>query len=58
MKQVAFLEFGGLVFDTGFILEDELKDGRRTFLNKIDIYFYETIRGLVRNNSRLHIPFK
>ena len=43
MKQVAFLEFGGLLFDTGFILEDELKDGRWTFLDKIDKYFYETI---------------
>ena len=34
-----FLEFMGLVFDTSMILEDELEDGRRTSLDKIDRYF-------------------
>jgi hypothetical protein len=58
MNKVAFLEFVGLVFDTGIILEDELEDGRRTSLDKIDRYFYETISSLLRNNDRPYIPFK
>jgi hypothetical protein len=58
MNKVAFLELVGLVFDTSFILEDELEDGR-TSPDKIDRYFYETIWGLLRNNgSRPYIPFK
>jgi hypothetical protein len=36
VKKVVFLEFVGLVFDTGFILKDDLEDGRRTSLDKID----------------------
>jgi hypothetical protein len=36
MKKVAFLEFVGLVFDTGFILKDELEDGSRTSLDKFN----------------------
>jgi hypothetical protein len=36
MNMIAFLEFAGLVFDTGTILEDELEDGCRTSLDKID----------------------
>jgi hypothetical protein len=36
MDPVAFLEFAGLVFDTGFVLENELKDGHRTSLDKVD----------------------
>ena len=38
-----FLKFAGLVFDAGVILEDKLEVGRRTSLDKIDKYFYETI---------------
>jgi hypothetical protein len=56
--KVAFLELVGLVFDTGIILEDELEDGRRTPLDKIDRYFYESICGPHRNNGRPYIPFK
>ena len=41
--EIAFLEFVGFVFDTGIILEDELKIGLRASLHKIDRYFYETI---------------
>ena len=55
MNKVAMLEFVGLVFDTGIILEDELEDGRRASLDKIDKYFYETISSLFGNNSRLYI---
>jgi hypothetical protein len=36
MNKVAFLEFVGLAFDTGFIREDKLEDGLRTSLDKID----------------------
>ena len=36
INQVALLEFSGLVFDTSFVLEDELKFGRWTFLDKTD----------------------
>jgi hypothetical protein len=43
MNKVAFLEFAGLVFDTCFILEDKLEDGRRTSLDKVDKYFYEAM---------------
>ena len=47
-----FLEFMGLVLDTGMILEDELEDVRRKSkrksLNKIDRYFYETISSVLR----------
>ena len=43
VNENVFLEFAGLVFDTGVILEDELEDGRWTSVDKIDKYFYETI---------------
>ena len=43
MNKVALLEFMGLVFDTGMILEDELEDGRRTLLDKIDRDSYENM---------------
>jgi hypothetical protein len=36
MHMVAFLESGGLVFETSIIREDELEDGLRTCLDKID----------------------
>jgi hypothetical protein len=58
MNTIAFLEFVGLVFDTGFVLENELEDGRRASRDKIDKYFYEIIWGLLRSNSRPYIPFK
>jgi hypothetical protein len=47
--KVTFLEFDGLVLDTGIILEDKLEVGLRTSLDKIDRYFYETISCLLRN---------
>ena len=45
--KVAFLEFFGHMFDTGIVLEDKLEVGLRTFLPKIDRYFYETISCLL-----------
>jgi hypothetical protein len=36
MNKVTFLEFVGLVFDTSIISEDELEDGLRTSLDKVD----------------------
>ena len=57
--KVALLEFVGLVFDAGIVLQDELKDRRRTSLDKIDRYFYETISCLLRDHGKLYIlPFK
>ena len=53
MNNVAMLEFVGLVFDTGIILEDELEDGRRTSLDKK--YFYESISSLFGNHGRPYI---
>ena len=41
VKKVALLEFVGLVFDTGIILEDELEVRGPTPLDKMDRYFYE-----------------
>ena len=58
MNKVAMLEFIGLVFDTGIILDDELEDGRRTSLDKIDKYFYETISSLFGNNRPYIITFQ
>ena len=58
MNRVALLEFSGLVFDTCFILEDELYVGRRTVLDKIDKYHYKKISGLLKHNGRPYIPFK
>ena len=54
MNEVALLEFMGLVFDTGIILEDKLEPehGRRRLLDKIDRYFYETISSVLGNNNR------
>ena len=57
-NRVALLEFVGLVFDAGIVFQDELKDGRRTSVDKIDRYFYETILCLLRDNDRPYIPFK
>ena len=45
--KVTFLEFIGLVFDTGILLEDKLEVGLRTSLHKVDRYFYETISCLL-----------
>jgi hypothetical protein len=47
MNKVTLLEFMGLVFDTGMILEDQLEDGRRTSVDKIDRYFWETMSNLL-----------
>ncbi len=58
MNKGAILEFVGLVFDTGVVLENELEVGRRTSLDKIDKYLYATISSLLRNNGRPHVPFK
>ena len=38
-----FLEFIGLVFETGIILDDKPEVELGTSLYKIDRYFYETI---------------
>ena len=46
-NRVSFLEFVRLMFDTGIVFEDELKDGRRTSL-KSNKYFYKTISRLLR----------
>jgi hypothetical protein len=50
-----FLEFAGLVFDTGFILEDELEDGRRASLDKMDRYFCATILSVFGDNGSSYI---
>ena len=42
VNKSVFLEFAGLVFDAGVILDDELEDVRWTTGDKIDKYFYET----------------
>ena len=39
-------------------LEHELEIGCRTFLDKIDRYFYVTILILLKKNDRSCIPFK
>ena len=36
VNKVVFLEFAGVAFDAGVILEDELKVRLRTSLDKID----------------------
>jgi hypothetical protein len=36
MDEVPFLEPAGLEFDTGFVLENELEDGRWTSHDKFD----------------------
>ena len=58
MNKVAFLEFVGFLFDSGIVLEDEFEDRRWPSFDKINIYFYETISSLLRNNGRPYIPFK
>ena len=50
-NRVTLLEFVGLVFDTNMILEDELKGGCRTALDKVDKYFYKIISSLLRNHN-------
>ena len=45
--KVAFLEFVGLVFDTGIILQDKPEVGLWTSLHKMDGYIYETIVHIV-----------
>lgn len=46
-KKIAFLKFVGPVFDTGFILEYDLEDGRRAYLDKFDKYFSKSICSLL-----------
>ena len=59
MNKVALLEFVGFAFDTCFILEDKLEVGRRSFLDKVDNYFYGTVSSLLRSDDRgPYIPFK
>ena len=58
LNKVALLEFAGLVFDTCFVLEDELEVGCRTSLDKTDKYFYKTISTLLTHDARPYIPFK
>ena len=58
MNKFSFLESVGLVLDTGINLEVEVNVERRTPLDKIDRYFYETISILLRNNDRPYKPFK
>lgn len=58
MKKVVFLEFLGPVFNTGSIFEDDLEDGCRTSLDKMDRNFYATISRPFRNNDRIYIPFR
>lgn len=58
MNMGALLKFVGLVFDAGIVLENELEVERRTFLDKIDRYFYATVSSLLRSNERPYIPFK
>ena len=55
--KVTFLEFVGLVFDTGNTLEDKLEVGPRTSLHKINRYFYETISCPLWDRIG-YIPFK
>ena len=58
MNTLTFLDLVGLVYDAGFVLQHELKVGRRASLDKFNKYFYESISGLLRNNRRPHVPFK
>ena len=59
MNKVAFFEFVGFVLGTYFILEDKLKIGCRSSLDKMDNYFYGTVLGLLINDDRRsYIPFK
>ena len=59
MKEVVFLEFFGLLFvDTSIILEDELKDGLWSSLDKMDGYSYATVSSVLRDNGRFYIPLR
>ena len=51
MNKVTILEFAGLVFDTGFVFEDKLEDGRWASLDKFDKYVCETISSLLRKDG-------
>ena len=51
-SNAVFLEFVGLAYDAGIVLQDEFEDGLRTSLDKFDKYFYEGICNLLRNNNR------
>ena len=58
MNKVVFLKLVGLVYVGMILLQDELEDGRRTSLDKLDKYFYESILSLLANDYRPYIPFK
>ena len=58
MNKVVFLKLIGLVYVGMIVLQDELEDGRRTSLDKLDKYFYESILSLLANDYRPYIPFK
>ena len=59
MKEVVFLEFFGFLFvDTSIILEDELKDGLWSSLDKMDGYSYATVSSVLRDNGRFYIPLR
>ena len=59
MKEVVFLEFFGLLFvDTSIILEDELKDGLWSSLDRMDGYSYATVSSVLRDNGRFYIPLR
>ena len=59
IQKAASLEFSA-VFDANFVFEDELEVGRWTFRNKVDIdrHLYESICGLLQNDTRHYLPFK
>lgn len=55
MNRDTFLEFIGLVFDTGIVLENELEIGRRTCLDKVDKDFYAT--AIKSASKRWAVPY-
>jgi hypothetical protein len=54
-NKVAFLEYDGRALDTGsnlgIILEDKLKIGLRTSLDKIDGYSYKAMLSIFQNKA-------
>lgn len=59
MNKIAFLEFLGLEYDAGIVLQEpELENSPWTSLDKFDKDLYESICCLLRNEGRTYIPFK
>lgn len=54
MNRDTFLEFIGLVFDTGIVLENELEIGRRTCLDKVDKDFFQVNVSGATRGDRTH----